>query len=74
MTIINTLKVDVEEHGEVHAVVEEIDEGEVEIRQGTTTFDEENDVVHIDDGQTTHTIGMDRIVYWYKPMDFLHEH
>lgn len=70
MTVIEQLQADVEEHGEVHAIVEEEDK-EVEIRQGTATFGE--DVLTLDNGQTTKPIATDRIVSWYKPVSFYHE-
>lgn len=68
---IRLLREDVEEHGEVHAVVAE-HEDEVEIRQGTASIGEE--VIRLDNGRTTLTIDADEIVSWYKPVEFYHEH
>lgn len=62
---------DVENHGEVHAVVEEHDE-EVEVRKGTSIFNYEDGVVVIDGADTLHTVGMDRFVSWYLPQEFHH--
>lgn len=74
---IQQLREDVNTHGEVHAVLEEAGAGEyageeVEIRLGTTEFKTSRDILIINDGQTDHVVPMDRIVRWYKPMEFTH--
>lgn len=75
MTLIEQLKADVEEHGEVHAIVEETpadveDDAELEIRQGTATF--KDGYLTLDNGQTTLRVDVDDIVSWYKPVGFFH--
>ena len=65
------LEADVESYGEVHSIVEEF-ESEVELRRGTTDFDYEVGLITVDDGQTLHRIGMDRVVSWYLPTSMLH--
>ena len=70
---INSLKTDVQTHGEVHATVEEHDQ-EVEIRLGTVEeWDDGNGMLILSNGQTTLRIGHDRIVDWYLPVAFYHE-
>jgi hypothetical protein len=61
----------------LHAVVEEAGAGEfageeIEIRLGTAKFESELDLIVITDGRTDHTVPMDSIVRWYKPMEFTH--
>ncbi|MFC6825688.1 hypothetical protein [Halopelagius fulvigenes] len=71
MSQIDLLKADVEAHGEVHATVEEED-AEVEIRLGTATFHDDDEVLTLSNNQTDLRIGYDRIVSWYLPVDFYH--
>lgn len=59
---------DVLDHGEVHAKWADSDR-EVEVRQGTATFDFTGEVVVIDDGITEHSFAMDQLVHWEKPMN-----
>lgn len=59
---------DVLAHGEVHAIFDE-NEGYVEVRQGTATFDFDGEVVVIDDGITEHAFAMDHLSNWEKPMN-----
>lgn len=66
----------VEEHGEVHVVVEEhehvlgdSDEGYIGIRSGDN-YDLGTDAVKIEDGSTTHYIPYERIVYAHTPGSF----
>lgn len=66
-TIVRMMQ-DVLEHGEVHAKWADSDEY-VEVRQGTTTFDFEGEVLLLDDGITTHTFSMAQVVSWEKPMN-----
>lgn len=61
----------VEEHGEVHMTVAEID-AEVEVRKGVMDVDHENELLSVYDGQTRHYFHADDIVHWYKPMDVFH--
>ena len=71
MGFIDVLEADVEQHGEVHAHVEEHDD-EVEIRLGTTEFDRDNEVLRIETADTERVIGFDRIVSYYLPTEFYH--
>jgi len=64
-TIVSLVR-DVLDHGEVHAQWAD-SEHKVEIRQGTTTFDFDGEIVAIDDGITEHQFAMARIVTWEKP-------
>ena len=72
MSKIERLRVDVEEHGEVHATVAEID-GEVEMRKGVTTFDEDDGLVTVEGADTVHHFDAGDIVHWYRPMDVFHD-
>ena len=76
---IELLEAVVEEHGECHAIVEEHDAGEhmadaeeIEVRQGTTTFDYDSEALVIEGADTTHYVHMDRVVRFYKPTEFGH--
>jgi len=71
MTFLDILESDVNEHGEVHAIVAEHDE-EVEIRLGTTDFDHDNGVLRIDTADTQQVIDADEIVSYYLPTEFYH--
>jgi hypothetical protein len=59
---------DVLDHGEVHAKWADSDD-KVEVRQGTTTFDFEGEIIVIDDGITDHSFAMNQLVNWEKPMN-----
>lgn len=83
MSKIQLIKDDVDEHGEVHAVVEEAGAGEhfeedgdeleeLEIRQGTASFDLESGVITLTNGRTELRLEADSVVRWYKPMEFGH--
>lgn len=63
-----TLMRDVLDHGEVHATWADSDE-QIEVRQGTATFDFGGEVIVIDDGITDHAFAMDQLVSWEKPMN-----
>ncbi len=63
-----TLMRDVLDHGEVHATWADSDE-QIEVRQGTATFDFDGEVIVIDDGITDHAFAMDQLVSWEKPMN-----
>lgn len=65
------MQADVQDHGEVHAVVSEWDD-EVEVRLGTATFEWAAGSIAIDDGQTVHRIRMDDVVSYYLPVEHTH--
>lgn len=61
-----------DDHGEVHAVVEECDE-EVEIRAGTAEFRYDHGVIVLNSpSEPTERICMDSVVSWYLPEDRRH--
>lgn len=66
-TVQNLMR-DVLDHGEIHARWADSDD-QVEVRQGTATFDFEGEVIVINDGITKHAFAMDHIVSWEKPMN-----
>lgn len=74
------LKVDVEEHGEVHAILLDDleDERELEIRKGQVTWDHYGETENsgaftlTDEYGTIHTFWYDQIVHWYKPRGIWH--
>ena len=69
---ISLMEDDVESHGEVHAVVEEMD-AEVEVRQGTAVFDYDHEVITLDGrSHPIERIGFDRVVSWYLPQEPRH--
>ena len=70
--LIEKLAADIESWGECHAVIEETD-AEVELRQGTATFEDESQCITVENGQTLMRIGYDRVVSWYLPTEFYHE-
>lgn len=80
MTRIERLKEDVEEHGEVHAIlVDDIDEDrELEIRKGPVEWDvwldeDDEDAFTIRDGHgNLRAFWYDDIVHWYKPREIWH--
>ena len=65
---ITSLMRDVLDHGEVHATWADSDD-QVEVRQGTATFDFDGEVIVIDDGITEHMFTMGQLVSWEKPMN-----
>lgn len=65
---VTSLMRDVLDHGEAHVTWADSD-NEVEVRQGTATFDFEGEVVVIDDGITQHRFAMAHLVSWEKPMN-----
>lgn len=71
-TLLEQFKADLTAHGELHLTVADVS-GEVEARAGVTSFDFDAGLVHIDDGQTTHTIVVDHISSWYRPMSVTHD-
>lgn len=71
MSLLSAMKADVDEAGEVHAVIEEHDK-ELEIRKGQVNW-------HLDDGYfcvATATdeimVGADRVVSYYVPSEIWH--
>lgn len=70
------LEAKLEEAGELHVVVEEHEavtgpeEDYIGLRKHNTTFDQQNNVIVVDDGTTEHVIDSDRIVYYHAPTDF----
>lgn len=66
--VVATLMRDVLDHGEVHAKWADSAHN-VEVRQGTSTFDFDGEVIIIDDGITEHRFAMNQIVHWEKPMN-----
>jgi hypothetical protein len=71
--VVEALLYNVNDHGEVHATVEEHDK-ELEIRQGTAYFDFKNGVIRIatERGFNDLVVSMDRIVDWYTPLEAWH--
>ena len=66
-SLIQKVQTDIEQHGEVHATFEEIDE-EVELRQGTAEFDDDASVITLESSsQATERFGYERLVSWYLP-------
>lgn len=66
--VVTRLMEDVLDHGEVHAKWAD-SEHNVEVRQGTATFDFGGEVIIIDDGITEHRFAMHQIVHCEKPMN-----
>lgn len=62
------LETDMREHGEVHAVIEEL--GERDLRQSTTYFNYEAGILTVEVENTTWRVGMDRVIAHYKPRNF----
>lgn len=60
------MRSDIEDHGEVHVIVDEHD-GELDWRKGQTTFDFQSEVVAVYDGTTEHFFDFDNIIRWYEP-------
>lgn len=65
---IKQLEADMDEHGEVHAVIEEL--GERDLRQSTTSFDYEGGILTVTTEKTTWRVGMDRVIAHYRPVNF----
>lgn len=66
-SLIQKVQTDIEQHGEVHATFEDIDE-EVELRQGTAEFDDDVGVITLESSsQVTERFGYERLVSWYLP-------
>lgn len=65
------LQQDVEVHGECHARFEDV-EKEVEVRLRTATFNYEDGLIEIWDGDTEVPFSMDNLVSWYQPMEVYH--
>ena len=68
---IERLETLVDELGEAHCTVEEIDD-EVELRSGATTFDYDAGLIVVDGPDTKHFFGMDRVVHFYAPKSVFH--
>jgi hypothetical protein len=71
------IKTALNNHGELHLVVEEheavmagSDEDYIGIRKGNTKFDMADNVIKIFDGTKEHCIDLDAVVYYHKPNDF----
>ena len=66
----------VEKHGEVHAITEEHDSwdggDELEVRQGTATFDYDHETLIVEGSDTTHYVPMDVVVRYYPPTEVAH--
>lgn len=69
---IAAMESDVNEHGEVHAIVEGHD-AEIELRRDPTEFMYDEGVIAVWDGKTYHRFAMDRFVRWYTPVSIFHE-
>jgi hypothetical protein len=63
---------DILDHGEVHARWADEDRY-VEVRQGTTTFDFDGEVILIDNGLNERSFTMDHLSNWEKPMNVFEE-
>lgn len=72
--MIGCLAEDLNEHGEVHVVVEEHEhiagDGYIGLRRGNTDFHDLLEVIRVDDGKTEHVIPYDRVVYYTIPTEF----
>lgn len=66
----------VAQHGECHAILEEhdsFDHGkELEVRQGTATFDYESETLVVEGADTEHYVHMDRVVRFFPPREVSH--
>lgn len=65
MTSRGALQAATNEHGEVHAHVQDV--GEVELRRGTTTFRDDHFIVESDD--TDYYFAYEHVTYFYRPDD-----
>jgi hypothetical protein len=73
MSTIDALRQDIEEHGEVHAFVDEGGRDRtIELRRGTTDFDDQRRVVTVEASDADHVVPYENINDWYKPLDFYH--
>jgi hypothetical protein len=61
----------IEEHGEVHAVVDGLDD-EVELRLGTTLVNYDSGTFEVWDGDNYQSFPVSQIARVYKPMDIFH--
>lgn len=68
---VKTLRRAVEEHGEIHCVVEEV-AAEVEVRKGTANWYPADNTFSVFDGTTRHHFDADSVVSFYKPMEVFH--
>jgi len=62
---------DLQEHGEVHAVVEGHD-GEMELRQGATVFHWDRNCLSVVGPDTTHIVRFDSLYSHYCPREIFH--
>lgn len=65
----NGLQTAIDDHGEVHMVVEEYD-GEIEVRKGQYSLSD--GVLRLEGPDYVLTVDTDSIVSWYKPMNLYH--
>lgn len=70
--IVRQMVLDLNEHGEVHAVIEDVD-GEVELRLGATHVDAEYGVIEVYDGTNHVVFDAGRVISYYKPTGIYHE-
>lgn len=70
-TKVKSMQHDVEQHGEVHASFQDVDD-EVEVRLGTARFNYETHTIDIWDGDNYVPFSMSHLVSWYKPMEVYH--
>ena len=66
----DTILEDLEEHGELHAIVEEHDD-ELELRLGQTDIMEDGRIVVTSYGEE-HVFHYERVVSYYKPEEIWH--
>ena len=72
MSIKHELQADVDQHGEVHATIEEHD-AELEIRRGQVHWDTPSErCFTLRSHGELHTFQYDRVVNWYTPQDIWH--
>lgn len=77
-SFIQKLEEDVEYHGECHVIVSEPGAGEgypaeeIEVRQGTATFNYEAGLLSIAGADTQHRIRMDEVIRYYLPREVTH--
>lgn len=67
---IDTLRSDLEAHGELHAKHEELD-AELELRRGQATIEDDGRIVVTTHGET-HVYDVERIAYYYLPEEIHH--
>lgn len=71
MTKLHELRRAVNEHGEIHCVIEEIP-GEVEIRKGQVEWSDDGDSFSVYDGSVRHYFDVSRVISYYKPLEVFH--